>query len=102
MLEIKRVLFATDLSEGAQFALPWAVRFAKLHGATLHLLHAISLYDSDPSVPLKHYRALEAIYRRLVEHADVQMRAAVKSSDAGDLPVELVQSRGVSAAEVSL
>lgn len=102
MLDIQKVLFATDLSEGAEFALPWAVRFAKLHGATLHVLHAISLYDSDPSIPLKHYRALEAIYRRFVEHADEQMRAALAEIDVGDLPVQLVEERGVSPAEVIL
>lgn len=102
MLDIQKVLLATDLSEGADFALPWAVRFAKLHGSTLHLLHAISLFDSDPSVPLHHYRALEAIYRRLVEHADQRMRAALENAGTGDLPVELAQSRGISAADVIL
>lgn len=102
MLEIQKIVFATDFSYNSELAFPWAVRFAKTYGAALHMLHAISMDDADPSVPLKHYRVLEAIYRRRVEHAEEQMSAAVSESGAADLRVEVVQRRGVSAAEVIL
>lgn len=102
MLDIQKVLFATDFSEVSESAFPWAVRFAKVHGASLHMLHAIALYDADPTIPLKHYRVLEAMYGRMVEHAEERMRSAVAESEAAELPVEIVLRRGVSPAEAIL
>ncbi|MEJ2337769.1 MAG: universal stress protein [Gemmatimonadales bacterium] len=102
MLDIHKVLFATDFSDVAESAFPWAVRFASVHGAELHLLHAIALYDADPAIPLKHYRVLEAIYERMVQHAQEQMRSAVAESEASELPVEIVVRRGISPADAIL
>ncbi|MEW6067579.1 MAG: universal stress protein [Nitrospirota bacterium] len=42
-MEIKRILFPTDFSEGASQALQYAVDIAKRYGAKLYLLHV--LYD---------------------------------------------------------
>lgn len=42
-MEIKKILFPTDFSEGASNALPYAVEIAKKYGARLYMLHII--YD---------------------------------------------------------
>ncbi|MEW6162806.1 MAG: universal stress protein [Nitrospirota bacterium] len=43
MMEIKRILFPTDFSEGSSHALEYAIDMAKRYGAKLYLLHVI--YD---------------------------------------------------------
>ncbi len=42
-MEIKRILFPTDFSEGSSHALPYAIDMARHYGARLYLLHVI--YD---------------------------------------------------------
>jgi len=42
-MEIKKILFATDFSEGAKSALPYALDVAMRHGARLYIVHVI--YD---------------------------------------------------------
>jgi universal stress protein A len=42
-MEIKKVLFATDFSEGSRNALPYAVDVAMRHGAKIYVVHVI--YD---------------------------------------------------------
>lgn len=46
-MELNRILVPTDFSPAATHALQWALRFAKTHGATLHLLHVVAEYDPD-------------------------------------------------------
>lgn len=40
-MEIKKILFATDFSEGSSHALPYAVDMARQYGAKLYILHVI-------------------------------------------------------------
>ncbi|MEW6676161.1 MAG: universal stress protein [Nitrospirota bacterium] len=42
-MEIKRILFPTDFSEGSGHALPYAVDMARHYGARLYIIHVI--YD---------------------------------------------------------
>lgn len=42
-MEIKKILFPTDFSEGAQSALPYAIELARQYGARLYIVHVI--YD---------------------------------------------------------
>ena len=39
MVTYKNILFCTDFSENAQFALPFAIDLTKKYGATLHVIH---------------------------------------------------------------
>jgi nucleotide-binding universal stress UspA family protein len=39
MVAYKNILFCTDFSENAQFALPFAIDLTKKYGATLHVVH---------------------------------------------------------------
>lgn len=40
-MDIKRILFPTDFSEGSDNALPYAVDMAKHYGAKLYVLHVM-------------------------------------------------------------
>jgi nucleotide-binding universal stress UspA family protein len=40
-MEIKKILFATDFSEGSRNALPYAVDIAMRHGAKIYAVHVI-------------------------------------------------------------
>lgn len=102
MLDIKRILFATDFSEGAERAFPWAVSLATLHGSALHMLHTIALYDADPALPVEHYRVLERLYERMVEHAEERMRSAARESAPPELVIQMSQLRGIAPAEAIL
>ena len=42
MLSIRRVLFPTDFSEPAEYAWPYALKFAKEFGAEVHLVHVVA------------------------------------------------------------
>jgi nucleotide-binding universal stress UspA family protein len=41
-VDIKRILYATDLSENARHAFAYAVSLANLYGASITLLHVLS------------------------------------------------------------
>ena len=49
MLAIQRVLYPTDFSDCAAQALPFAIRFAEAHEATLHMLHVLVLHGMEAS-----------------------------------------------------
>ena len=40
-VEVKKILYATDLSENARFAFAYAVSLADLYGAKITLLHVL-------------------------------------------------------------
>ncbi|NIW10607.1 MAG: universal stress protein, partial [Gammaproteobacteria bacterium] len=40
-VEVKKILYATDLSENARFAFAYAVSLADLYGAKIALLHVL-------------------------------------------------------------
>lgn len=54
MLKIQKVLLATDFSDSAGRALPYALFFAARHDAELHLVHAAILHADDPGHPAHH------------------------------------------------
>ena len=56
-MELKRILWATDLSENARAALPYVSTLARLHGSEVHLIYVLEAQghfgawygDYDPS-----------------------------------------------------
>jgi nucleotide-binding universal stress UspA family protein len=67
-MEIKRILFPTDFSEGASQALQYAVDLTKKYGAKLHVVHVI--YDiarvTGWYVP---HRSVDEMYKDIQEGA---------------------------------
>ncbi|WP_246026643.1 universal stress protein [Paracoccus luteus] len=52
---IKTLLYATDLSEGAIYALRYAVRMAEALDARVHVLHALRPLSEDARITLRAY-----------------------------------------------
>lgn len=98
MLNIRRILLPTDFSDCSNQALIHAVKLAQEHGAELHLLHAIVLYESDPENPTYVFPEASEFQRVLEESAGERMGALVRDSDLPDLVVRQVYRRDVSAA----
>jgi nucleotide-binding universal stress UspA family protein len=102
MLEIRKVLFATDFSESSNRALPYALHFARRYDAELHMLHAVVLHADDPADPTHRFPEAREIDRLLQDLAEARLNAATEGSEAGDLRVERVLRRGISAAPTIL
>ena len=54
-VEIRNILYCTDLSQNAAHALTYAVTLAKLTGAEVHVLHVVEELSSDAKVTLQAY-----------------------------------------------
>jgi nucleotide-binding universal stress UspA family protein len=58
-IEIKKILYTTDLSENSRYAFAYAVSLADLYGAKLILLHVLpELPKVDAKVMLKNKTAI--------------------------------------------
>lgn len=72
-MEIKRILFPTDFSEGALNALPYAVDIARSYGAKLYMLHVIYDIATASGLHVPHisvdemYKELDASARKELE-----------------------------------
>jgi len=73
---LERILVPTDFSDHAQHALLYAASLGERFGATLHLVHAVTLEDVEDGDPLKQFPDVEAH----LEKADAAARARL---DAG-------------------
>jgi nucleotide-binding universal stress UspA family protein len=71
-MEIKKILFPTDFSEGSSHAFQYAIDLAKRYGAKLYLLHIV--YDiaklSGWSIP---HQSVDKMYKDLEEGAKKEL-----------------------------
>ena len=102
MLALETVLFPTDFSRLADGALDYALALARLHGAELHMLHAVVLHADDPNDPAHHFPDVEEVRQRLEEIAEGRMTDQLATRNARDLNIVRAQRRGMSAAPVIL
>lgn len=97
VLEIRRILFPTDFSEGADQAFGTALRLAEAHGAELHVLHAVVLHAADPANPARRFPDEDRVYRELREIAAERMASTAGRHETGDIRIERAQRRAISA-----
>jgi nucleotide-binding universal stress UspA family protein len=102
MIQLNRVLFPTDFTRCAEQAFAFAVHFARVYGAEMHMLHAIVLHDDDPHNPAHHFPDVEELHTLLTEIAGKKMCAAIEDNEVDDLTVRQAQRRGISAGPVIL
>jgi nucleotide-binding universal stress UspA family protein len=99
-MEIKKVLFGTDFTEGSNNALPYAVDIARRYGAKLYLVHVI--YDIERSagwyVP---HRPLDEIYDDMEKSALKQLEKSFIDEMRGFSDIEHVVLRGVPYEEIA-
>jgi nucleotide-binding universal stress UspA family protein len=98
MLRFKRILYPTDFSKCAGHALPHTLHLAETYGAEVHLLHALVLHEADPSNISHRLPDMEELYRVLEEHAETQMRSAIKEHGRASFSIKSAQVRAISAA----
>lgn len=99
-MEIRRILFATDFSEGSSHALPYAADIARQYGAKLFLVHVI--YDVAKSagwyVP---HVSIDEIYRDMEKSAGAELEKSFVDEMRGLRDVERVVLKGIPYEEIS-
>lgn len=70
---VKKILFPTDFSDMANGALPAAVSFAKLYGATLHIVHVVENIFDISGFYVPHLPADE-MYENMKEYAEKELQ----------------------------
>jgi nucleotide-binding universal stress UspA family protein len=94
----KTILCATDFSDSSDAALRYACGVAQQYGATLTLLHVVTLWEYDPGNPSWRFPALPEEFRQTMAEgplAQLDDRSALCTG----LEVETLLLRGVDAAD---
>lgn len=97
-MKIKKILFPTDFSRCANQALSHAVFLAQHHQATLHILHALVLHESDPFYPAYNFPDSEDLNHRLEGIAISQIDKDLGAFDVSKTKLVKTQRCGISAA----
>ncbi len=98
-MEVKKILFPTDFSEGALNALPYAVDLAKSYGAKLSMLHVMYDISTSSGLYIPHisvdemYKEMEASARKELERFGLDLRRDMKD-------IEFTVLRGVPYEEI--
>ena len=99
-MEIKKVLFATDFSEGSSHALPYAVDIARQYGAKLYFVHV--LYDVAKTagwyVP---HISIDEMYGDMVKSAKAELEKIFIDDLRGFKDLEHVVLKGIPYEEIS-
>ncbi len=99
-MEIKKILFAADFSEGSSNSLPYAVDFAKRYGAKLYLVHVI--YDiaktSGSYVP---HVSLDELYKDMGNNAKAELEKCFIEEMKAISDVEHVVLKGTPYEEIA-
>ena len=102
MLNINRILYATDFSSSSEHALAHALYLAREHDAKLHMLHAVLLHSENPHDPAHHFPDLGSLDNRLRQAAADRMADLLDAHDVPEDHVVRVRKRGIAAAPVIL
>ncbi len=98
-MEIRRILFATDFSEGSSHAYPYALDIAKQYEARLYLVHVI--YDIAKSagwyVPQV---SIDEIYHDMEKSARNELEKSYMDDLVGMKDVEYVVLKGIPYEEI--
>lgn len=74
-VDIRNILYCTDLSQNAAHAFAYAVTLAKLTGADVHVLHVVEELSSDAKVTLQAYIMDDGARRKALEERVGQAKA---------------------------
>ena len=102
MMKLKNILFPTDFSRCADQALIHAVYLAENYGATLHLLHVVTLFKDQPDVLSNELAETEVLIRKLEEKAEIELNNVANAHGNDDMEIVGKQKRAISAAPAIL
>jgi nucleotide-binding universal stress UspA family protein len=100
MVEIRHILYPTDLSKAGELALRHAVGLAREYGAELTMFHVIVPYMGESGDPLDHFpgdRKLEEVFQEQEAAAHGRFEEHLEGDGGRDLEVHRVVTRGFSA-----
>jgi nucleotide-binding universal stress UspA family protein len=99
-MEIKKILFASDFSEGSAHALPYAVDLAKKYGAKLFLLHVVYDVAKTTGWYVPHV-SIDEIYRDMEKGAKSELEKMFIDEMRGFKDIEHVVLKGIPYEEIS-
>jgi nucleotide-binding universal stress UspA family protein len=98
-MEIKKIMFATDFSEGSSHSLPYAVDFANRYGAKLYFVHVI--YDiANTSGSYVPHVSLDELYKDMEKNAKAELEKCFIEEMRGIKEVEYVVLKGTPYEEI--
>lgn len=92
-MEIKKILFATDFSEGSSHALPYAVDMAKHYEAKLYFIHVIYDVAKTTGWYVPHV-SIDEIYKDIEKRAQVELEKSFVEEMRGFKDIEYFVLRG--------
>lgn len=99
-MQIRKILFATDFSEGSSHAFPYALDIAKQYGAKLFLVHVI--YDVAKSagwyVPQV---SIDEIYRDMEKGARIELEKSYADDMQDMKDIERIVLKGIPYEEIT-
>lgn len=98
-MEIKRILFATDFSEGSSSALPHAVDMARKYGSKLYLVHVIFDVAKTTGWYVPHV-SMDEIYRDMEKSAKTELEKMFINEMRGFKDIEHVILKGIPYEEI--
>ncbi len=102
MLKFKNILFPTDFSRCADQALTHAVYLAEKYQATLHLIHAVTLFKDQPGLLNNVFSETEKMIRTIEDKAELELDSAAQNLANNDMKIITSQIRAISAAPAIL
>lgn len=98
-MEIKKILFAADFSEGSSSALPYAVDLAKKYGARLYLAHVIFDVAKTSGWYVPH-TSIDEIYKDMENSAKSELEKMFIDEMRGFKDIEHVVLKGIPYEEI--
>lgn len=98
-MNVKKILFPTDFSEGSANALPYAADMAKHYGAKLYLLHVIQDIAKATGWYVPHV-SLDELYRDIEKNAAKEMDRYGVEELRGFKDIERIVVKGTSYDEI--
>lgn len=98
-MDIKKILFPTDFSEGSAYAVPYALDLAKKYGAKLYVIHVVYDIVRTTGWYVPHVNA-EEMYRSMEENAVKELKKYCEEDLKGYSPVESAALKGIPHEEI--
>ncbi|MBI5055700.1 MAG: universal stress protein [Nitrospirae bacterium] len=99
-MKVERILFATDFSEGASLALPFAVDLTKQYNAKLHIMHVVYDFAKATGMHVPHM-SQEELYKDLNQWAMKEMDTFSIEQVRGLPNVEKIVVKGIPYEEIT-
>ena len=98
-MKMERILYATDFSEGASHALPYAVDLAKQYNAKLYILHVVYDFVEATGIHVPHI-SHDELYKELNPWVMKEMDKCSIEATRGFQNVEKVVLKGIPYEEI--